>query len=43
MKIFGSSTPAYKNSSYIRSSSIKRVNVPATPKNLETKQKNLDA
>ncbi len=29
----GSSTPAYKNNSYIRSSSIKRVNVPQTPLN----------
>lgn len=33
MKIMGSSTPAYKNSSYIRNSSIKRVNAPATPRN----------
>lgn len=36
MKIMGSSTPGYKNSSYIRNSSIKRVNAPQTPRN-ETK------
>ena len=29
----GSSTPGYKNSSYIRNSSIKRVDAPQTPKN----------
>ncbi len=33
MKIMGSSTPAYKNSSYVRTSSIKRANVPLTPRN----------
>lgn len=31
MKIIGSSTPAYKNSSYVRTSSIKRANIPSTP------------
>jgi hypothetical protein len=42
MKIIGSSTPAYKNSSYIRSSSIRRVNVPSTPRNQDIKPKNSD-
>jgi hypothetical protein len=32
MKIMGSSTPSYKNSSYKRNSSIKRAYAPSTPR-----------
>jgi hypothetical protein len=43
IKIMGSSTPAYKNGSYVRSSSIRRVNFPSTPRNQDLKPKNSDA
>lgn len=31
LKIMGSSAPSYRKSSFVRNSSIRRVNVPCTP------------